>query len=187
MTNLLKILHMLISREKRKTNIAEYILYMWQVEDTIRAFNFDIDRMDKELIQKYEQPDDVRKEIHSWYENIASHMKNEQVERSGHVQFIKNSIIELYKYHLFLLQKSGESNYQQMYARLLPLIREMNAKQKWSCDNEIEICLNAVYIYMMMRLKKDPVSQETEEAINMFIGFLALLSSKFKTYEEEGI
>ena len=24
---------MLIAREKRKSNVAEYILYMWQVED----------------------------------------------------------------------------------------------------------------------------------------------------------
>ena len=27
---------MLIAREKRKSNVAEYILYMWQVEDLLR-------------------------------------------------------------------------------------------------------------------------------------------------------
>ena len=31
-----------IASEKRKSNIAEYILYMWQVEDSIRAYNLDI-------------------------------------------------------------------------------------------------------------------------------------------------
>ena len=175
---------MLISREKRKTNIAEYILYMWQVEDTIRAFGVDIDRLDSELIQKYDQPEDIKLEIRNWYENIAGQMKNENVERFGHVQFIKNNVIELYNYHLWLLQQSGELKYQQLFAGVLPLIREMNAKQEWSCENEIEICLNAVYIYMMMRLKKDPVSSETEEGINIFIQFLALLSSKFRAYEE---
>ncbi len=164
--------------------MAEYILYMWQIEDTIRAFDFDMERLDRELIRKYDQPEDVKLEMLNWYDNIASHMKNEKVERSGHVQFIKNNILDLYKHHLFLLQEPGELNYQKMYLQVLPLIREMNVKQAWSCDNEIEICLNAVYIYMMMRLKKDPIGPETKEAINMFIRFLALLSSKFRAFEE---
>ena len=34
---------MIIARRKRKENIAEYLLYMWQVEDLIRANNFDMD------------------------------------------------------------------------------------------------------------------------------------------------
>ena len=33
---------MIIARQKRKENIAEYLLYMWQVEDLIRANKFDI-------------------------------------------------------------------------------------------------------------------------------------------------
>ncbi|MDE7144362.1 MAG: DUF4924 family protein, partial [Muribaculaceae bacterium] len=35
---------MIIASEKRKNNIAEYLLYMWQIEDIIRANNLDIDR-----------------------------------------------------------------------------------------------------------------------------------------------
>ncbi len=175
---------MIISREKRKTNIAEYILYMWQVEDTIRAFEFDMDRLDRELIGKYEQPEEIKKEIREWYENIASHMKNENVESAGHVQFLKNIVSELYDYHLFLLKQPGESSYQELFTSLLPLIREMNALQKWTTENEIETCLNAVYIYMMMRLKKREVSDGTRQALNHFINFLALLSSKFRSYEE---
>ena len=34
---------MIIARQKRKENIAEYLLYMWQVEDLIRANKFDMD------------------------------------------------------------------------------------------------------------------------------------------------
>lgn len=175
---------MLISREKRKTNIAEYILYMWQVEDTIRAFGFDIEKLDRELIQKYNQTPQVKKEMREWYENIAFHMKNEKVEQSGHARFIKNNINELFDFHLFLLNQPGEVTYAELFFKVLPLIREMNAKQKWTCENEVETCFNAVYIYMMMRLRKDTVSDETREAMNLFIQFLSLLSSKFRAHEE---
>jgi hypothetical protein len=175
---------MLISREKRKTNIAEYILYMWQVEDTIRAFDFNIERLDRELIGKYGQPDHIRQEIRDWYENIATHMKNEKVEHSGHVQFIRNIIAELYNFHQALLKEPGDTEYSEIYFNVLPLIREMNSKQKWTSENEIETCLNTVYIYLMMRLRKDQVSPETEQAINLVIRFLAMLSARFKTSED---
>ncbi len=175
---------MLISREKRKTNIAEYILYMWQVEDTIRAFEFDIDRLERDLISKYDQPGNVKKEIRDWYENLAINMKNDKVEKVGHVSFITNVINELYGFHLLLLNKPEESDYNQMYASVMPLIREMNARQKWSANNEIETCLNAVYLYLMMRLRNDKITPETSGAMDHFIKFLGMLSLKFKAFED---
>ena len=33
---------MYISQQLKKKNIAEYLLYMWQVEDMLRASNFDM-------------------------------------------------------------------------------------------------------------------------------------------------
>ena len=36
---------MIIAQEKRKTNITEYIIYLWQVEDMIRALNLDMDKI----------------------------------------------------------------------------------------------------------------------------------------------
>ena len=37
---------MIISEELKNNNIAEYILYMWQTEDLIRSFDFDIEKGD---------------------------------------------------------------------------------------------------------------------------------------------
>ena len=39
---------MFIAQELRKKNIAEYLLYMWQVEDTIRAFGCSLQRIKQE-------------------------------------------------------------------------------------------------------------------------------------------
>ena len=41
---------MIIARQKRKENIAEYLLYMWQVEDLIRANKFDMDSINRTVI-----------------------------------------------------------------------------------------------------------------------------------------
>lgn len=42
---------MIIASQKKKENIAEYLLYMWQIEDIIRAYGLDIDQ-----IQKFKEP-----------------------------------------------------------------------------------------------------------------------------------
>ena len=39
---------MFIADQLKKQSISEYLLYMWQVEDTIRAYGLDADRMDAE-------------------------------------------------------------------------------------------------------------------------------------------
>lgn len=43
---------MYIASQKRKENIAEYLLYMWQIEDLIRANGLDIDRIQANVIDR---------------------------------------------------------------------------------------------------------------------------------------
>ena len=51
---------MIIARQKRKENIAEYLLYMWQVEDLIRANKFDMDSINRTVIAHYDQPEEAQ-------------------------------------------------------------------------------------------------------------------------------
>ena len=48
---------MFISQELRKTNIAEYLLYMWQAENIIRAFDCSLTRIRKEYIARFDYTD----------------------------------------------------------------------------------------------------------------------------------
>ena len=45
---------MIIAKRKRKENIAEYLLYMWQIEDIIRANNLDIESIRKNVIDRFD-------------------------------------------------------------------------------------------------------------------------------------
>ena len=64
---------MIIASQKRKENIAEYLLYMWQIEDIIRAYKLDIDTIDEQIVSKYNVPDDKKKEIRVEAEKEAKH------------------------------------------------------------------------------------------------------------------
>ena len=44
---------MFISQQLRQKSIAEYLLYMWQVEDIIRAYDCSLTRIKREYIEQF--------------------------------------------------------------------------------------------------------------------------------------
>jgi len=166
---------MIIARQKRKENIAEYLLYMWQVEDLIRANKFDMDSINRTVIAHYDQPEEVKKEIAQWYEELIEMMRNE-----GHIQLNKNVIITLTDLHLRLLKSPKEMVYSAAYYKTLPYIVQLRAKSGGEDLPELETCFAAVYGYLLLRMQGKEVSAETLEGIKQISSFLALLAEKYR-------
>ncbi|MEA1876314.1 MAG: DUF4924 family protein [Bacteroidota bacterium] len=175
---------MYISREKRKNNIAEYILYMWQIEDLIRAYNFDIEIINKELISQYDVSKEERMEISSWYTGLAESMLTEGIRNHGHLHYLDSLIEELNDFHFRLIDSSHQSEYQKKYMTTVRDISELRLKMgNKERISDMEVCLTALYGLILMRLKKRKVSKDTEKVFNSFSELLADLSRIFKSYE----
>lgn len=171
---------MIVARQKRKENIAEYLLYMWQVEDLIRANKFDMDSIDRTVIAHYDQPEEVKMEIARWYEELIEMMRSEGVMEKGHIQLNKNVIITLTDLHLRLLKSPKEMVYSAAYYKTLPYIVQLRAKSGGEDLPELETCFAAVYGYLLLRMQGKEVSAETLEGIKQISSFLALLAEKYK-------
>lgn len=171
---------MIIARQKRKENIAEYLLYMWQVEDLIRANRFDMDTIRRTVIAHYDQPDDVKEEIARWYEELIDMMRSEGVMESGHIQLNKNVIITLTDLHLRLLKSPKEMIYGAAYYKTLPYIVQLRTKSGGREVSEIETCFAAVYGYLLLRMQGKEISADTMEGIKQISSFLALLAEKYR-------
>ncbi len=177
---------MIIAQEKRKSNIAEFVLYMWQVEDLIRSSGFDIHRLDEMVIRKFSLPPETTQEIRTWYNNLITLMIEEKLQEKGHMSFLSQLIRELNDLHLRLMQSIGEKKYQQIYQRARINIRDFMKKSPEIYSSEIEACLTGLYGYLMLRLQQTEISKETREAMNSFSEFLAALSTRFREMEEGG-
>ena len=170
---------MIIAQEKFKTNIIEYILYIWQIEDLIRANSLNIELIDKNIISGYNQPDEVKTEITNWYSGLISKLKSENKEVSGHISLTTNLIEELAVFHKELISKSAK--YKELYNWSNPIISEFKRKSKLDTDNEIYISLHALYAIMLLRLQKKKIAEETNIAIrhiSIMLGYLALMWNK---------
>jgi hypothetical protein len=174
---------MLISREKRKENIAEYILYMWQVEDSVRACQFNIDLIDKYIISKFSEPERVKAEFRDWYADIILMMHEENIKEAGHMKMLNALVADLNSLHFKLINDIKDSKYLEQYYWTVPNLRDFGEKLGSNLVNEVEICLSALYALLLLRLQKKAVSRETLEAMQTFSNLVALLSHWYKDIE----
>ena len=165
---------MTIAEKKRTNNLAEYILYMFQTEDLIRAFEFDIERIKNDLVTLLASDDADKEEIGSWYETIANTMKSEGLEQTGHLEAV-NKDINLLK-DLFSKLKKKDDVFQKIVANAQPLFSQ-------SSLSEVDTCLNGMYAYLILKTDDLPVPDITSKRAEIFGEVLSYLS--YKANQEE--
>ena len=175
---------MFISRELRKKNIAEYLLYMWQVEDIIRANNMSLDKIKELLVEPYNLPAESKAELVEWYDNLIEMMRLEEVKEKGHLQINNNVLINLTDLHLRLMKSSKVPFYSAAYYKALPFIVEFRTKSEGRAKGELENCFDALYMVWLMKLQKREINEETLKATNEISRFISMLSLYFKEDEE---
>ena len=109
---------MTIADKLRRTDISAYLLFMWNIEDVVRVYNLDFDRIDAEYIAKF--PEEERDATRDWMENIVKMMQLENVRRHGHLQINKNVLIRLNDLHRELLKSPKFPEYGAEFYRTLP-------------------------------------------------------------------
>ncbi len=176
---------MIIASQKRKENIAEYLLYMWQIEDMIRANDLDIEKIERNVIDRFNLTAQQRKEMVDWYESLIDMMRREGIEKSGHLQMNRNILGQLVALHQALLKDPRFPEYSAEFYRTLPFIVELRSKAGDEKPGEIETCFNALYGMLMLRLKGQEITPDTLNAIKQISHFIAVLAHDFKLDEED--
>ena len=153
---------------------------MWHIEDLIRANQLDIDRIDRNIIEKYTGlSDEDTKKLQEWYESLIDMMRREDVAETGHLQLNRNVLIQLDDLHRRLLADPKFADYSTEFYKTLPFIVELRAKAGENKAGEIETAFNALYGLMMLRLSGKEISPETLLATQQISRFLALLSKYY--------
>ena len=119
---------MKISQQLKEKNIAEYLIYMWQVEDLLRANKCDIDLIRSNVISRY--PAEEHAALEEWYGNLADMMRAEGVTEKGHLQINRNVIRNLTDLHADLLASTKYPFYNAAYFKALPLL--------WNCGKRAD-------------------------------------------------
>lgn len=176
---------MFIAQELRKSNIAEYLLYMWQVENIIRAFDCSLSRIRKEYIERFDYDEEQKEELTDWYGNLIRMMNQEGCREQGHLQINKVVMQQLQELHAQLLSSLKFPFYNAEYYKVLPYIVELRNRGADKDENEVETCFNSLYGVMMLRLQKKEITANTDHAIKEITTFIGMLSDYYKKDKEK--
>lgn len=176
---------MIISKELRKSNIAGYLLYMWQIEDLLRANELSIEKIEERVISPYNLSEEQKTEMREWYENLIAMMRDEGVVEKGHLQINKNVLIMLVDLHQRLLKSPKVPFYSTAYFKVLPYVVEFRSKSDGKDKGEIENCFDAMYMVWLMKLQKREINEQTLNATAEISRFIDILSKYYRD-ETEG-
>lgn len=76
---------MFVAQKLRKESIAEYLLYMWQIEDIIRAYGCSLPVIKKNYIERFDFTPEQKDEELDWFGNLIRMMNEEGKRESGHL------------------------------------------------------------------------------------------------------
>ena len=177
---------MLIAQKLRKENIAEYLLYMWQVEDIIRAYGCNLQQIKKEYISRFDCTEEQKEEMVDWYGNLIRMINQEGCREKGHIQINKIVLQQLSELHAQLLDSPKFPFYSTEYYKVLPFIVELRQKNSnGEVAGEIETCFNALYGTMLLRLQNKEITQNTANAVKEITTFIGMLNDYYFKEKED--
>lgn len=143
----------------KRDNIAEYILWLWQMEDYLRAFP---------------QQAEASQELHE----LNGMMHREGIVESGHLQLAQNALDEVEGLHRELLNE--DAMYRAAVMRLQPSLNLLKAKTDRPTMSDIEACFILLYQIMLLRLQKKEISPETAQVQQQATQLLQFLSRAYR-------
>jgi hypothetical protein len=166
--------------EKRQNNIASYVISMWHIEDLMRANRFDLRNVEEQLIRPMDADAAAKEEVRTWYTGIIHRMKEEGLERSGHLSEVEQVLTDLEFLHNTLVDVLNDAEYDALYAAARPGITALQKQADDAADGPVTTCFTAIYGVMLLRAQGKDISQSTSEAEGHMRKLLERLSVHYK-------
>ena len=169
---------MFIAQKLRSQSISAYLIYMYQVEDLIRAYELDAERIAAEYLPRFGYDEEQLKQAKEWYESLARMMKEEGREEKGHVRVVQNTLELLEDHHQELLADSDEQEYRAAYYKALPHIVALRTQGNNKDKKEMENCIDALYGATLLRMQGKELSLGTQTALKPISELLGIIDNK---------
>lgn len=157
-----------MTMKNKKDNIAEYILWLWQLEDYLRAFPPTESSAGKAVSSDIQFLSELQEMMH-----------REGVMDGGHVQLAQNALCELEELHALLSEE--DAMYRAAVIRITPLLNIFKSKTDRPTMSDVEACLTLLYQVMLLRLQQKDISASTVEVQQQATQLLQFLSRMYYT------
>lgn len=163
--------------ELQLQNPAEYILYMWKIQELARAF-----ATEEEFCSYCNEASKESSALPfiALLKEVRSDLIREGnlSNRGRHTNQLQKLIDELEEEHQRLNKNEKEEVYEGIYIQVLPSILTLKEKNGGHTMGEIETCLVAIYGYHTLISQQQQVYPETLEMLKKISLLLKVLGEK---------
>lgn len=158
---------------------------MFQVEDVIRAFGLDVQRIESQYLPRFAYTEEQTAEVRQWYADLARMMREEGKQTAGHLQVVLNTLLLASDRHAELLADPKKPFYSTTYYKALPYIVELRTKGDNRLKGEVENCLDALYGASLLKMQGKEIGKETAAALVPISQLMEMLSEHYRDDENE--
>lgn len=175
---------MLTAKQLRRENVAEYILYLWQVEDLLRALQFSPEAIFSQLVapNKELSPEEQHAML-SWYVELGELLEKEKKEDKGHLEHTLHLIEDLHNLHLQLLKYEVGARYRVLQSRLEEVLPNLRAVITEENISDTELAFRALYAAMLYRIKGEGGRSAVVDTIEYISPVIAELANVYQQVE----
>ncbi len=170
------------AQKLRRENIAEYILYLWQLEDLLRALQFSPEAIYSQLVATRNISDEHKHLYLTWYMELADLLSRENKEEKGHLEHTLHLIADMHNLHLQLQKLPIGARYRTLYTRLEEVLPDLRAVLG-SDVSDTELCFRALYAAMLYRIKGEGGKNAVLDTIEYVSPVVAELADKYRSIE----
>ncbi len=169
---------MQLAVDKKKNNIIEYLLFMYQMEDLVRSCNLNIHAVVARFIEPHVHDPKLIEDYKRWYKQIIEDLKTFNRDKQGHVTEVYEIQMELFYLHNSLLTVTPNDSYIALYAESQPFINEFRDKTPMQF-NDVDLCIHALYMKLLLKMQGKEISETTELAFEKMKNLLVQLAKAY--------
>ena len=186
-SQVMRILNIIKQEQKRRFILffskCKHVLYLWQLEDLLRALQFSPEAVHSQLIAPRDLSQPEQRLYLEWYMDIADLLRQEGKERQGHLDHTLHLIADLHNLHLQLMKLPAGARYRELYARLEPELPRLRAVLGRNETSDTELCFRALYAAMLYRIRGEGGQQAVADTVEYISPAIAELASMYGKVE----
>lgn len=175
---------MFIASAKKAENIVEYLIYMYNIEDIVRKFDLDEERLLEEYVSKILPNPSFKQQYGVWYSSICQELKRSGKKQKGHILEVEEVLLELVYLHQSLLTITHDAKYESLFNQALGDIEFFRSKSNQSGLHVVELAVYAMNMKLQFKMRGQDLSSESEEAFDRMRILLAYLAREYKRMKE---
>ena len=138
-----------------------------------------MEKIEETIISQFDTDYATKREMREWYKSHIDRLTSEGKQKQGHMNILITQVDAVNELNLKLLHDPLNNEFKDVYDKAKLEIEALRMRSGHSKENDVQMALNGLYGYLILRLQKKEISSETKEAFGKIGEWMARLAEEW--------